>query len=454
MTSTSAASGPTAAISGLVSGMDTASIIDQLMTLNAAPQTALKSKVTTEQSAVSALQGLNSKIAAIATKASALGSPAGWNPVTTSSSSDTVSIAATAGASTGSVTFSVNSLASAYGLRFTNTAAMTDRVTGAAGTSVTVTTASGSKTIDSGDGSLRGLVNAINASGTDLKASTIRLDDGTYRLRIDSATTGAASAFSITDSDGNALLGGNTVASVGADAEISVGGDLLHSSTNTFTGLISGVNVTLSSATPVGSPVTVSSDRDIASISTSVQDLVDSLNASIDNLNTLTGFDPVSGKSGTLAGESAARSLSTSLRNALYPTDGTSMAGVGIQLGSDGHFTFDAAAFTAAYQADPDATAAKFTTATGTGFADRVNKVTTAASDSTDGTLTQSVNSHNSAIKQLNDSIADWDIRLDMQRSTLTAQFTAMETAMSTMQSQSSWLTGQINSLPTMNSSK
>jgi len=446
MTSTSATSGPTAAISGLVSGMDTATIIDQLMTLNAQPQTQLQSQVTTEQATVTALQSLNTQIAAIGTKASALASSSGWSAVTASSSSTDVSVAAAAGATTGSVTFGINQLASAYGVRYNTSAALNTRVSGAAGTAVTVTTASGTQTLDTGDGSLQGLVNAINASGTGLRASTVKLDDGTYRLRVDATATGANSTFSITDSDGADLLGGTTVASAAADAEITVGNDTIHSSTNTFTGLIQGVSVTLSASATTGSTVTVSSARDVATITASVKNLVDTLNAGIDKLSSLTAFDTTTDTGGALSGESSVRSLAAALRSALYPTDGSSMAKVGIQLDRDGHFTFDADAFAAAYAADPAGTQKMFSTS-GNGFAARVAKVTTTASDAYNGTLTSAINSHNASIKRLNDSIAAWDVRLDLQRATITAQFTAMETAMSTLKNQSSWLSGQISQL-------
>ena len=43
-----------ASISGLGSGLDTASIIDQFMQLEAAPQTRLKSRVASEKSVVAA----------------------------------------------------------------------------------------------------------------------------------------------------------------------------------------------------------------------------------------------------------------------------------------------------------------------------------------------------------------------------------------------------------------
>jgi flagellar hook-associated protein 2 len=50
--------------------------------------------------------------------------------------------------------------------------------------------------------------------------------------------------------------------------------------------------------------------------------------------------------------------------------------------------------------------------------------------------------------KDITDRIADWDLRLAKRKETLTAQFTAMETALSSLKNQSTWLAGQINSLP------
>jgi flagellar hook-associated protein 2 len=47
----------------------------------------------------------------------------------------------------------------------------------------------------------------------------------------------------------------------------------------------------------------------------------------------------------------------------------------------------------------------------------------------------------------MQDSIADWDTRLALRQQSLTQQFTAMETALSQLNSQSSWLNGQINAL-------
>ena len=53
----------TSSISGLASGLDTATIIDQLMQLEAVPQTRLKTQQTTEKTVLTALQSLNTDAA-------------------------------------------------------------------------------------------------------------------------------------------------------------------------------------------------------------------------------------------------------------------------------------------------------------------------------------------------------------------------------------------------------
>ena len=82
------------------------------------------------------------------------------------------------------------------------------------------------------------------------------------------------------------------------------------------------------------------------------------------------------------------------------------------------------------------------------GCAGRFATVGGTDSDSVDGTLTLAIKGRENTIDRLEDSIADWDVRLEMRRLTMTRQFTAMETALSQMQSQGQWLAGQIASLP------
>lgn len=437
-----------ASISGLASGLDTATIITQLMQLEAAPQARLKTKVTTEQSTLTTLQNLNTTFASLATKAADLARPTALNPITATSSSDFVTARAQAGAAPGALSVTINAVALTHRLTFTSTAALTDAVAGGS-TTVRLTLTDGTeRDLDTGDGTLRGLVSALNASGTGVRASTLRLDDGTYRLIVESATTGAASGFTLTALDGSPLLGGATVRA-GQDAALTIGSDTVHSSTNTFTGVLPGVDVTLSPSTPPGTAVDLTLTSDATSAAGSVKALVDAINAVLSDIDSAS--KPAVGKATPLAGDSAMLALRSALTSSVFPTDGTSLATVGIQLDRGGRLTFDQAAFEAACAADPSRVTAAISGAGG--LADRVEQVATGASSSVDGTLTTAISGRKAQISRLQASIDSWDVRLDLRRATLSRQFTALETALSQVQAQSSWLAGQIASLSTSSSS-
>ena len=129
---------------------------------------------------------------------------------------------------------------------------------------------------------------------------------------------------------------------------------------------------------------------------------------------------------------------------------GQTLASVGIELDRSGAITFDAEQFETAYTADPAATAALFR---GTdGFAGRLSGIAENASDKTTGSISLAIKGRTSVIDRMEDDIADWDVRLQLRRESLTRQWVAMEVAMKSLQNQSSWLAGAIAGLPTMSS--
>jgi flagellar hook-associated protein 2 len=439
----------TASVSGLASGLDTASIIDQLMQLEAQSQTRLKSRVTTEQSTLKVLQNLNTKFASLATQAKDLTKATGWTPLTATSSSDKVTLKTTSGTSAGSLTLTVDSAATAERLTFSSTAALTDVVVpvDADGKhTVTLTVAGVPKTIDAGDGSLGQLVGALNGGGSGVQATVLKLDGGSYRLVVQSAQTGVANTVGLTDSDGNDLLGG-AARVAGTDAAITVGADTIHSATNTFTQVLPGLDLTITAAA-VGSTIDVTLSRNTSQASTSAKGLVDAVNSLLTDIETQTKYNATTKTSGALSGDAAVRSLSTQLLDSVYPGDGTTLADIGIQTDRYGKLVFDAEKFATAYAADGNAVTAKLTALSG-----RIQEVAEDASDRVDGTLTAAITGRTSSIDRLNDSIEKWDDRLEVRRSSLTRQFTALETALSQMNSQSSWLSGQISSLSGSSSS-
>jgi flagellar hook-associated protein 2 len=436
----------TTSVSGLVSGLDTSSLISQLMSVESQTQTRIKTQLATSQINVKSLQDLNSKLASLATSATDLAKVTAWNPVSVTSSSDYVSATAGTSAVAGSLQVTVGQTAAAHQLSFTNTAALTATVTTGSNL-VRLDRLDGSTVdLDTGDGSLQGLLTALNASGTGVKASTVRLDDGTYRLQVTSTVTGASSDFTLKNLDGSDLLGGATV-SAGRDAEITIGSDTLHSSTNTFTNIANGLSITLKTGVTAGTVATLDVAQDTSKMTSTVKSIVDSINDALTKIDSLTAYNSTTKTSGPLAGDSAVREVRNALLDTVYPTDGTSMASLGIQLDRYGKLTFDADAFETAYEDDPAGVAAKFTSGTVAGFAARVQAVAKGASDSVNGTITTSINGRNTEITRMQDSITDWDARLALRQESLQRQFTALETALSQMNSQSNWLSGQLKSM-------
>ncbi len=57
------------------------------------------------------------------------------------------------------------------------------------------------------------------------------------------------------------------------------------------------------------------------------------------------------------------------------------------------------------------------------------------------------INGRKSLIDNMNDQISGWDVRLAARKLALTRQFSAMETSLSSLNNQSSWLSGQLASL-------
>ena len=437
-----------ASISGLSSGLDTATIISQLMQLEATQQTQLKARVGQQQTAVSSMQAINTKLAALAKTATDLSSATGWSPVTASSSSDKVSVTTSTGAAPTQLSLTVGSLAVGHRLTFTSTAALSATVvSGGTTLSLDLLDGNGPHSVETGDGSLASVVAALNNAGLGVRASTIKLDDGTYRLMVDSTTTGAAGDFTLTSGDGTDLLGGATVRA-GQDASITVGADTIHSATNTFSNLLPGISVTLGTGAVPGTTVDVATTTDSKAMSDKVKSLVDSLNSVLGDIDSATKGSVNGAKAGPLAGDSTLRNVRNAVVSTLYSAGGGTLADYGVEIDRSGRFTFNADKFQSAYAADPVAVSQKFVDGTVPGFMARVAKVATNASDSATGSVTKALQGMDTTIKDLNQRIDAWDVRLALKQTTLKRQFSALETALNQMQSQSSWLAGQIAGLP------
>src|SRR6476646_2688921 len=106
-------------IDGLVSGLNTTQIIQQLMAVERLPEQQLTQSKTDSQNRATLLQSLNSLVSSLRTAATAFApdsvlTPSAWASTTaTSSSSTSVSAVASSTATPGSATFTVTQVASA-----------------------------------------------------------------------------------------------------------------------------------------------------------------------------------------------------------------------------------------------------------------------------------------------------------------------------------------------------
>ncbi|UDY37173.1 flagellar filament capping protein FliD [Dermatobacter hominis] len=355
------------AIDGLISGLDTSSIIQQLMSVEKAPQDALVSRKATVQAALDALGSIRTKLGGLSSAAATISSPSGWGlRSATTTSSSTAVVSAAKGASIGSLTFTVDRLASAHGLRSTDVFATT--ATTAAAGPLTFTGDDGPVSVSVGSGSLADVVAGINAADLGVRAAAVNTGAG-YRLQVTATTTGDGSTFTLAG-----LTGGTTVTSTGQDAKLVVGSGPgaydVTSPSNTFSDVLSGVSITAVAVS--ASPVTVDVAEDVDGMAKQVQSFVDSLNAVLGEIKTRTAYDAATKTAASLNGDPTVRRVAQELIRAVTDQVGASSLGsaglAGLQITRNGTFTFDSAKFGAAYRDDPDAVQALFTqTATTTG---------------------------------------------------------------------------------------
>ncbi len=352
-------------IDGLVSGLDTTTIISQLMSLERQPQNRLKTRKTTLGNEIAIYQTLNSKFSTLASKAQELARPSGWAAMKATSSSSAVTATATASASSGQLSFSVQQLARAEAVASTGTVASTAVIVATGPVAVQV--GGDTVNIDPGNGSLGALVDAINASGAGISAAAVKVGTAGYRLQVSSTTTGAAFTIAVDTANLSGSLGSFATVQTGRDAVIRIGEGAgaydVTSPTDSITDLLPGVSVTLHQADPA-TTVTVSVARDGTAIADKVAALVDTANAALASIAENSKYDAETKTAGLLLADGNARRLADQVYSAISSlVPGNSLGsggGVGISLVKDGTVSFDRNKFLAAYNANPAAVAALF----------------------------------------------------------------------------------------------
>ena len=461
-----ATTGSTQSVSGLASGIDTATIIDQLMAIERQPQTRLKTQVTISAARKTVLSDIQTRLKNLQLAAEDLKSPGLWANTQSVDVNDTTKAAVVLSgpSGTGSYQLNVSQLARGSQRWYSYTTPASDD---------TITFSNGHTTTITAGSDIDAAVLAVNSdANAPVYASAVTdAQSGTKYLVFSSRTTGAAaSAFTASASsiaeDGSRAVGG-------LDSNYSIdGGPVKTSSTNVVTDAIPGATITLKGVTTISGPVTVTvgaPSPNNTNITATVKAFVDQYNSTLDFIrskldekkvvNPQTTADQQAGLlNGDTMLEGILSQLRISMTNAYAPGNPTTldqMNEIGVSTGGafgtlnqdaiEGKLVFDTAAFSAALSSDPSSV--KNLLSGTSGFGQAIDDLLTPTLQA-GGTMDSRLSSEDAKQKTLNDQIASMDVLLQNKQDTLKAQFTAMETALQQSQAQGQWLAGQIAGLP------
>lgn len=304
--------------------------------------------------------------------------------------------------------------------------------------------------IASGEGTLSKIAESINAkTGTTGVNATIVRGDGGDVLTLSGTTLGSAGRITITTSGGDGGLGvlatsGGTLTEVTAplDARVRIDGVVRTSSANTLTDAIDGVTLTLTKATP-GSSQKLDVASDPSTLKAALLTFVSSYNTALTQMRTQSAIGTNGKANGTLAGDSAPRSMMQGLRSSMSAAY-ADLSKLGFKTAVDGSLSLDGVKFDSALAADPAAVERVFGVDGGLGRALRG----ATASYVGDGSLLQSrTESLNKTLKDLSRQRDKYEVRIEQLTAQYRKQFSALDSMISRLQSTSTYLSQQLTSV-------
>ncbi|WP_295374512.1 flagellar filament capping protein FliD [uncultured Pseudacidovorax sp.] len=461
--------------------IDIDSIVTKLMSIEQTSVTKLQNQASTIQSQVSAVGTVKSMLSTLSDSATALTKATLWATKTASSSSTAVGVKVldSSLAAAGSFQVSVSQLARSQSVSSSAVAA-TDGFqagtlsiqvgtwSGTSGTNPSFAAGSAAAVdvaISEGD-TLSTVASRINAAGAGVTASVVT-DLSGQRLVMRSATTGEAAGFQVSASgsgSGTALsslafdapgsgagMAANSV-QWAANSVATVDGVTVTSATNTVTGAVPGLSLTLSQLSP--DPVTVTASTDTNALTNAIQGFVNAYNNINSQINSLTSYDANSKKAGLMQGDSMVTGLQTMMRrlagtaNASGTFTTLSQLGISISKSADGSLTLDSTKLSEAL-ANPDAVKTFFmggsdgAGGTTDGWASRFSAFTQGAVG-TDGTLATRTAALQKQLDANSDDQTKQTDRMTLVESRLRAQYSALDAKLSTLTTLDTYVKQQI----------
>lgn len=456
------ASAPPMKVEGLGSGLKTEEIISELMSIESKPLTRLEEEKSLQGAEETALRSLQTSMQSLALSAGELKSPtlfATSQAVTSSEPSRVSASTSGSGAAIGGYEVEVTQLASASQRTFTFKSPESEGSLSIDGHEVKLAVGE----------SISEFVSSINSnSESSVYAAAV---NGETVVLSDRATGNTGANFIEVSDPGGTLTEKAGTAKEGRNAEYSVDGVGGVSASDTLTEAIPGVTLTLNALTTTG-PVTINvapPAAEVSKIKDQVQAFVQQYNTTLEAIEHEVETKPAEGglqaeaedPVGRLFGDVELTGMLASLREAIYtpaeglPTAMSSLASIGVSTGApsgsspysqsavEGKLTIDEAQLEEAIKTNPEGVQ-KMLAKWGASFEKTVN----AYAEPGVGTIEARISGDESEATYIGQQITSLTESLAIHQQALEARYVALETAMSKISSQGSWLTSQLASLP------
>ncbi|MDZ4851366.1 MAG: flagellar filament capping protein FliD [Pirellulaceae bacterium] len=296
-----------------------------------------------------------------------------------------------------------------------------------------------------GTETLTQVVEKLNAGNAPLTASLLTSGPSTVRLLFSSRASGEVGRI-VAEGDGIGLSIANTTNARNAVLSFGSGsegvGAIVQSSSNVFTDVISGLEITAKGTSSQPAQITVARSRD--NIEKSIQLLVDQFNKAIDKIKKETSFDATTQTTGQLFGTSEVlrveHAFSRFINSRTFGSGKVqSLSQLGVGYNDSGKLTFDKSKLSKQLETNASDVEDFFTKAD-TGFSARAKKVF----DGLVGVKSSVLVNRNQAIQKNiengNARIGHLNIRLDNERNRLLKQFYGMEDAIAKIKNNASAL--------------
>jgi len=348
-------------IGGLVSGIDTDSIIAGMLKIQQQQIDQFNVKKTTIQTKQTAYQSLQTQLVSLRTSAISLSSSAS-NPfdarTVTVSNPNAIVATASSKAAAGTYQIKVNALATAQQVASQEFADADSAITEGTFSIRIGNQSQATITVDATNNTLSGLAEAINSAGIGVNASIVQDSNSSYRLLLTSGKTGTANQIAITSdlaeptaNAGKPVFDFDNPVQAASDASVTLGSGsgalTVTSSTNTVSTLITGVSLNLLDADPDKTVnITVAADTEKAS--KAVTDFVDAYNGILDFIDSQTKYDSATDSAAILQGDYSAINIRNQLQNVLQSvipggsTKANRLSALGIVVSDNGRLTVNA----------------------------------------------------------------------------------------------------------------